>query len=69
MVVNFHCCPLKIQQIRAKQTMSDCYMSKKICGLVNWIYLTTSERLHIYRKICSFLERWRIFLPHEQAKL
>ena len=33
MVVNFHCCPLKIQQIRAKQTMSDCYMSKKSVGL------------------------------------
>ena len=33
-----------------------------------WGYLTTSERLHIYRKTCAFLERWRMFLLHRNAK-
>ncbi len=27
-----------------------------------WRYLTTSERLYIYRKTYAFLERWRMFL-------
>ena len=30
--------------------------------------LTTSERFHIYRKTDAFLERWRIFLLHRNAK-
>ena len=30
--------------------------------------LINSERLHIYKTICSFLERWRIFLSREQNK-
>jgi len=33
-----------------------------------WRYLTTSERLHIYRKTNAFLERWRMFLLHRNAK-
>ena len=30
--------------------------------------LTTSERFHIYRKTDAFLERWRMFLLHRNAK-
>ena len=33
-----------------------------------WRYLTTSEMLYIYRKTYAFIERWRMFLLHRNAK-
>ena len=40
----------------------------EILWACTWRYLTTSERLHIYRKTYAFLERWRMFLLHRNAK-
>ncbi len=49
--------------------MSDFYMVQQNVLACIRRNLTTSERLHIYRKTCAFLKRWRKFLSREHTKI